>query len=48
VPTFTSPEGLPIGSQLIGGPWDEAVLLRLAGALEQLDGWPQRRPEGFA
>jgi amidase len=48
VPTFTSPEGLPIGSQLIGGPWDEAVLLRLAGVLEQLDGWPQRRPDGFA
>jgi amidase len=43
VPTFTSPDGLPIGSQLVGGPWNEAVLLRLASALEELDDWPRRR-----
>jgi amidase len=48
VPTYTSPEGLPIGSMLVGGPWGEAVLLRLAGALEELDGWPGRRPPAFA
>ena len=48
VPTFVSPDGLPIGSMLVGGPWDEAVLLRLAGALEALDGWPERRPARFA
>ncbi|MDP9862244.1 MULTISPECIES: amidase [Streptosporangium] len=47
LPTYTSPDGLPIGSQLIGGPWDEAVLIRLAAALEELDRWPLRRPARF-
>ncbi|MFG2004705.1 amidase family protein [Spirillospora sp. NPDC048911] len=44
LPVHTSAEGLPIGAHLIGGPWDEAVLVRLASALEELDGWPGRRP----
>ncbi|WP_308404018.1 amidase [Streptomyces rhizosphaericus] len=48
IPTYTSDAGLPIGSQLIGGPWDEAVLIRLASALENLDGWARRHPTGFA
>ncbi|MFI7006515.1 amidase [Streptomyces sp. NPDC050145] len=48
VPTFATPTGLPVGSQLVGGPWNEAVLIRLAAALEQLDGWPTRRPTAFA
>ncbi|MGW0820091.1 amidase [Streptomyces sp. NPDC002845] len=42
LPVHTSPDGLPIGSQLIGGPWDEATLVRLASALEEMDGWPLR------
>ena len=48
VPTHHAPNGLPIGSQLIAGPWDEAVLIRLASALEEIDGWPSRRPTAFA
>jgi amidase len=48
VPTYTAPDGLPIGSQLVGGPWDEGVLVRLAAALEELDGWPHRRPARYA
>jgi amidase len=48
VPTYQSAGGLPIGSQLIGGPWDEGVLIRLASALEGLDDWTRRRPARFA
>ncbi|WP_184502891.1 amidase [Streptomyces botrytidirepellens] len=47
VPTYTSAAGLPIGSQLIGGPWDEAALIRLSYALEDVDGWTHRHPPGF-
>jgi len=48
VPTYHSAAGLPIGSQLIAGPGDEATLLRLASALEDIDGWTRRRPDRFA
>ena len=48
VPTYHSAAGLPIGSQLIAGPWDEAVLLRLASALEGIDDWTRRVPGQFA
>jgi amidase len=48
LPLHTSPIGLPIGVQLVGGPWDEAVLIRLASALEAVDQWPLRRPSAFA
>lgn len=47
LPTFTSAEGLPVGSQLIAGPWDEAALIRVAAELEELDGWPHRRPARY-
>jgi amidase len=48
VPTHHSADGLPIGSQLIAGPWDEAVLLRVVSALEAIDDWTRRRPAQFA
>jgi len=48
LPTYHSAAGLPIGSQLVAGPWDEAALIRLASALEALDGWTRRRPTAFA
>jgi amidase len=48
VPTYHSAAGLPIGSQLIAGPWDEGVLFRLASALEGIDDWGSRRPAQFA
>jgi amidase len=47
VPTSHSAAGLPIGSQLVAGPWDEAVLFRLASALEGIDDWGSRRPAQF-
>ncbi|OGG57284.1 MAG: hypothetical protein A3F84_02175 [Candidatus Handelsmanbacteria bacterium RIFCSPLOWO2_12_FULL_64_10] len=40
---FTS-EGLPVGLQLIGKPFDEATVLRLAHAYEQAAEWRLRRP----
>ena len=45
VPLHRTGEGLPIGAQLVGGPWDEATLIRLASALEQAAPWAARRPD---
>lgn len=42
LPIHTSADGLPIGAQLVAGPWDEATLIRLASALEPLADWTQR------
>ncbi|MBI2504340.1 MAG: hypothetical protein HYW07_14040 [Candidatus Latescibacteria bacterium] len=36
--------GLPIGLQLIGRPWAEARLLRLAHAYEQATPWLRQHP----
>jgi amidase len=36
--------GLPVGVQFVGRPYDEATLLALAQQLEDLSGWPARRP----
>ncbi len=36
--------GLPIGVQLIGRPWDESGLLRLAAEIEAAAPWTDRRP----
>ena len=46
LPVHQTAAGLPIGAQLVGGPWDEATLLRLASQLEQAIGWHERRPAG--
>jgi len=37
-------DGVPIGAQLIGSPFDEATLIRLASALEEALPWAGRRP----
>jgi len=39
VPTGTNSEGLPMGLQLIGRPWEEADMLNTAYALEQAAGF---------
>jgi amidase len=44
VPTHQADSGLPIGTQLVGAPWDEATLLRLAAHLEQSLPWRDRHP----
>jgi Asp-tRNA(Asn)/Glu-tRNA(Gln) amidotransferase A subunit family amidase len=36
--------GLPIGLQIIGAPWQETSILRLAYAYEQATAWHQRQP----
>ena len=45
LPCGFSTNGLPIGLQLIGKPFDEATLLRTAHAFEQATEWHQRKPE---
>jgi len=44
LPTHMSPDGWPIGVQLVGGPWAEALLLRVSAQLEQALPWTGRRP----
>ena len=34
VPCGYDPQGLPVGLQLVGRPWEEALLLRVGAALE--------------
>lgn len=44
VPAGFSGNGLPIGFQLVGRPFDEATLFRIAAAYERETGWPDRKP----
>jgi amidase len=48
LPLHWSDEGLPIGVQLTGGPWQEATLIALSAQLEQARPWAQRRPPQLA
>ncbi|HVT21349.1 MAG TPA: amidase [Mycobacteriales bacterium] len=45
VPLFCDDAGLPIGVQLVGRPYGEEILLRLAAQLEEARPWSARRPE---
>jgi aspartyl-tRNA(Asn)/glutamyl-tRNA(Gln) amidotransferase subunit A len=45
LPCGFSAEGLPIGMQIVGRPWAEAAILRLAQAYEQATDWHKRRPD---
>ena len=45
VPMVQSPDGLPIGVQIVGAPAREDVLLSLASQLEAARPWALRRPE---
>jgi amidase len=44
LPVHQTEDGVPIGAQLIGAPFDEATLIRLASALEQALPWSGRQP----
>lgn len=43
-PAGFTPDGLPIGYQLTGAPFDEATLYRIAYAYEQTQDWHARQP----
>jgi aspartyl-tRNA(Asn)/glutamyl-tRNA(Gln) amidotransferase subunit A len=45
LPCGFSAEGLPIGLQLIGKPFDEATMLRTAHAFEQATEWHKKKAE---
>jgi amidase len=45
LPVHWNEDGLPIGAQLIAGPWQEDVLVRLAAALEEALPWAEREPQ---
>ena len=44
VPAGFSREGLPIGVQIVGHRFDDLGVMRVAGALERIRPWAQRRP----
>jgi aspartyl-tRNA(Asn)/glutamyl-tRNA(Gln) amidotransferase subunit A len=44
VPCGFTAEGLPMGLQIIGRPFDEATVLRVADAYQRLTEWHTRRP----
>ncbi|XVE93568.1 hypothetical protein REPUB_Repub01dG0206000 [Reevesia pubescens] len=47
VPIGYDKQGLPIGLQLIGRPWGEATILRLASAIEELCAKSRKKPASF-
>ncbi|KAE8008265.1 hypothetical protein FH972_004794 [Carpinus fangiana] len=47
VPAGYDKQGLPIGLQLIGRPWGEASLLRMASAVEELCLKSKKMPASF-
>lgn len=44
LPLHHDEEDLPIGVQLVGGPWQESVLIRVAAQLELAAPWVDRHP----
>jgi amidase len=44
LPLHWTPDGLPVGVMLAAGPGEEALLLGLAGQIEQAQPWRDRRP----
>jgi aspartyl-tRNA(Asn)/glutamyl-tRNA(Gln) amidotransferase subunit A len=44
VPCGFDGAGLPVGLQIVGRPWEEALVLRVARAYERATDWSARRP----
>jgi amidase len=44
LPLHWTDRGLPVGVQLVGGPLEEARIVRLAAQLEEASPWSERRP----
>jgi len=44
LPLHVSPSGLPVGVQLVAGPWQDALLVRVAAQLEAAAPWADRYP----
>jgi amidase len=44
VPVFVQPDGMPLGVQLVGRPWEDGRVLSLAGQLEAARPWRDRVP----
>jgi amidase len=44
LPLHQTPEGLPVGVQLVGPPAGEELLLSLSAQLESARPWHERRP----
>jgi aspartyl-tRNA(Asn)/glutamyl-tRNA(Gln) amidotransferase subunit A len=44
VPAGWTKDGLPVGLQIVGRPYDEATVLRAAAAFEEARPWTHRRP----
>lgn len=47
LPLALSTEGLPIGVQLVGGPWGESLLIALAATIERATPWSGRVPPAY-
>jgi amidase len=44
LPLHTAASGLPVGVQLVAGPWEDGLLLRVAAQLETAAPWSDRHP----
>jgi len=44
LPLHTAASGLPVGVQLVAGPWEDGLLLRVASQLEAAAPWSDRHP----
>jgi amidase len=47
VPLYWTPDGLPIGTMLVGRPADEVTLLALSAQLEAARPWADRHPDAW-
>ena len=48
VPVGLAPNGLPISVQIVGRPFDEAMVFRIGQAIEQLSAWDTVSLPAFA